>query len=118
MDAGIADTLNRHVVQLITRRLDQIDSGMDIEPDRRWQFCHMAGSFMGENDSVSDGDRAWLFGMLAARTPGVDFDGHPADCDWENLFSHFRAEILARRDPKTPSVRVAESPVRDGVGSQ
>lgn len=115
MDAGIADTLNRHVVQLIAQQLDTVDADMGIV-FAPWQHCAMADTLMGEN-KATDGDRAWLVGMLAARTPGVDFDGHPADCDWENLFSHFRAEILARRDPESPSVCAAESPARDGVGS-
>jgi hypothetical protein len=108
MDAGIADTLNRHVVQLITKQLDTVDMGMPIS-EIRWPTSAMADTLMGAGPDTS-GDRAWLVGFLAARTPGVDFDGHPADCDWGNLFSHFRAEILSRRDPKLPSVRAAESP--------
>lgn len=116
MDAGIADTLNRHVVQLITKQLDTIDMGMPI-PEVRWPTSAMAETLMSAAPD-SNGDRAWLVGFLAARTPGVDFDGHPADCDWDNLFSHFRAEIMARRDPQAHPAHAAEIPVRDGVGSR
>ncbi len=131
MDAGIADTINRHAVQLITQRLDQIDATIDGLVIR-WHHSAMADTLAGDKIDQR-GDRAWLVGHLAARTP--DFDGHPADCDWENLFSHFRAEILARRnpdsaaaadgyaahtrDPKTPHVIGGshEPPLRSGVGS-
>ena len=108
MDAGIADTLNRHVVLLITKHLDAIDRGMPV-PEIRWPTSAMADTLMSDGPD-SNGDRSWLVGFLAARTPGIDFDGLPADCDWDNLFSHFRAEILSRRDPKLPSVRAAQSP--------
>jgi hypothetical protein len=122
MDAGIADTLNRHVAQLIAKQLDKVDEQMRANGTRMtssegWHHGHMADTLMGDNDAT-DGDRAWLVGMFAARTPGVDFDGHPADCDWENLFSHFRAEILARRDPQTPCAGAASPVVAHGVGSQ
>lgn len=106
MDAGIADTINRHVAQLIAQQLDTVDAelGIVFVP---WQHSALADTLMGDNDSTG-GDRVWLIGSFAARTPGVDFDGIPADCDWENLFSHFRAEILTRRDPKPPHARTAE----------
>lgn len=117
MDAGIADTLNRKVAQSICAMLDKTDLGMPI-PEIRWHTSAMADVMIGAPGDTSDGDRAWLVGMLAARTPDVDFDGHPADCDWENLFSHFRAEIQARRDPQSHPVREAQIPARDGVGSR
>jgi hypothetical protein len=115
MDAGIADTINRHAVQLMAMHLDRIDSLTKAR--RPWQEGSMAADLMGEEATATDAGRAWLVGFLAARTPDLDFD-FPADCDWENLFSHFRAEILARRDPKTPPVHAAQTPVRDGVGSR
>jgi hypothetical protein len=117
--AAIADTINRHVVKLIAEHLDLTGKEMPayLSPGIRWHNSAMAEVLMGTSTDL-DGDRAWLVGFLAARTPGVDFDGHPADCDWDNLFGHFRAEIQARRDPETPPVRAAEIPVRDGVGSQ
>jgi hypothetical protein len=117
MNAGIADTLNRHVAQLITRQLDVNDGLMADHLSGPWYASPIADTLMGANETT-DGERAWLIGMFAARTPGVDFDGHPADCDWENLFSHFRAEILARRDPQTPCVGAASPVVAHGVGSQ
>jgi hypothetical protein len=117
MDAGIADTINRHVAQLITAHLDQEDQALvDVGFDP-WTHSPIAQTLMGENDTT-DGDRAWLIGMFAARTPGVDLDSIPADADWENLFANFRAEILTRRDPQTHPVRAAEIPARDGVGSR
>lgn len=116
MDAGIADTLNRHTAQLITAQLDTWDRDLGYGRIAPWHRSSIADTLMGDNDTT-DGDRAWLIGALAARTPGVEVDGIPADFDWENLFASFRAEIAARRDPQTPSVR-GQSPVRDGVGSR
>jgi hypothetical protein len=112
MNAGIASTINRHVAELITRQLDINDQGLAglgtlTGP---WHLSPIADTLMGDNDS-SDGDRAFLIGLFAARTPGVNWDGHPADCDWEDLFSHFRAEVLARRNPKTPPADEAETPL-------
>jgi len=126
MDAGIADTINRRDVQLIVAQLDSIDAGLrDGTPGAAWyrsdwgpwHLAPIASTLLCEGPATA-ADRAWLVGTLAARTPGVNFDGNPAECDWENLFAHFRAEILSRRDPQTPSVHVAETPVRDGVGSR
>lgn len=125
MYSGIADTINRHVARLITAHLDFIDREVRAMPELTelpypkggWQFSAMADTLMGENDT-SDGERAWFIGMLAARTPDVEFDGHPADADWENLFSHFRAEILARRDPETPCAVSASPGAACGVGSR
>jgi hypothetical protein len=107
-DAAIADTINRHVARKIAAHLDSVDLGMPIA-EIRWQHSAMAESLAGEN-KTSDGDRAWLVGFIAARVPDVAFDGTPADSDWENLFSHLRAEIVARRDPKSPLVRAAQTP--------
>lgn len=115
MDAGIADTINRRTAQQTAKHLDLNDflAGLTADP---WHNAPMAQTLMGENPA-SNADRAWLVGALAAKTPGLHFDGTPADADWENLFTHFRAEILARRDPQTSPVHANES-VRDGVGSR
>lgn len=123
-DATIADMINRHVAQLVAQQLDFVDNqirqlpGMaDLDPQvTNWEWSALADTLMGDNASTNDGDRAWLLGMLTTRTPGVDVERVPGDADWENLFSHLRAEILARRDPQTPPVRAAIA-VRDGVGS-
>ena len=117
MDSGIADTINRLVVQKIAEHLDRVDVDLCASEIGPWYRVSVADTLMGTNDATN-ADRAWLVGVLAHGTPDVDFDGHPADCDWDNLFTHFRAEILARRDPETPSVRAARIPVRDGVGSR
>lgn len=115
MDAGTADTINRRTAQRTAEYLDLNDflAGLTGDP---WHDGPMAQTLMGENPA-SNADRAWLVGALATKTPGLDFDGTPADADWENLFTHFRAEILARRDPQTSPVHANES-VRDGVGSR
>lgn len=104
MDAGIVDTINRQAASVVAKNLDRLDAAWEVE--KPWHQATLSETFLSE-DTSTDVDRAWYFGMLAARTPGIDLDGIPADCDWENLFSHFRAEILARRDPKTHTVRVA-----------
>ena len=114
MDAGIADTINRRDAKRLAEALDLWDLP-EWYKAHHWSASPIAATFMGENDS-DNSDRAWLVGVLACRVNG--FDGIPADCDWDGFFSYMRAEVLARRDPKTPSVRVAEVPVRDGVGSQ
>lgn len=107
MDAGIADAINRQTAARISARLDGVDielRGNMLLPGqlKPWHIGPMADTLMGENDA-KDADRAWLVGTLASNTPDVHFDGGPADEDWENLFSHFRAEILARRNPRDPS---------------
>lgn len=113
MDAGIADTINRRDVALLVARCDVIDDDLrrgmilplSLVP---WFDSPMAGLFLSE-DPKHRPDQAWLFGSLVANIPTVHFDGAPADCDWDNLFNHLRAEILARRDPQTPPVQVAET---------
>lgn len=105
MDAGVADTLNRHFAQIVCGYLDAHDTELHEETaGLRWFYRPIADT-LASQEPDKNSDRAWLVGFLAARTPGVDFDGQPQDCDWNNLFSHFRAEILARRDPQAPSVR-------------
>jgi hypothetical protein len=107
MDAGIADTLNRHAARLIAEHLDGVDTRLPLVR-LPWYMRRAVDVFFSPHAS-DNGYRAWLIGRDAARTPGIDFDGTPADCDWENLFSHFRAEILARRDPQTPPAGMAET---------
>lgn len=119
MDAAIADTINRRDAQVIAAHLDTLD--LDWSNAGPWHDAPFADMLLGTQLS-GNAERAWIFGFLAAGTRNVArevaFDGAPADCDWENLFSHIRAEILARRDPKSHPVRAAEIPVLDGVGSQ
>jgi hypothetical protein len=100
MDAGIADTINRRDAWRVALHLDDLDG-------RPWHLGIEADAFL--SPACGSGEKAWLFGALAANVPGLHFDGDPADCDWDGLFSHFRAEILARRDPKTPPARAAET---------
>jgi hypothetical protein len=105
MDAGIADTLNRQIAQRIAKHLDLTDWFCMSTPGALdnftpWHLSNMAATFMSEN-RTTNADRAWLLGALAVKTPDVDFESIPADCDWENLFSHLRAEITTRRDPET-----------------
>lgn len=106
MDAGIADTINRIFAEKLTAGLDELYP--------RW---HEPQSPVAATLMRDSSDRAWLVGFLVQPIPDLSIDGAPADADWENLFSHIRAEILARRDPKTPPVHASES-VRDGVGSR
>jgi hypothetical protein len=112
MDAGIVDTINRRDAQLIAQRLDRIDTDLGVQfpgEGKPWYRASMAATIMGENAATTS-DRAGLVAMLAANTYGpIHFDGHPADEDWENFYAHLRAEILARRDPKTPLAETAET---------
>lgn len=107
MDAAIADTINRLTAEKITKHLDLLDWFMMAR--KPWHTSAVADALMGTSAS-GNADRAWLVGILASRTPEVPFDGVPADCDWDNLFSHLRTEILARRNPQTLLVCAAESP--------
>lgn len=108
MDAGIADTINHQDAQKIAAHLDGVDTRLPLV--RKPWFQHRTADVFFSPHASDNSYRAWLIGSHAARTPGLNFDGYPADCDWENLFSHFRAEILARRsDPETPPARTAES---------
>lgn len=114
MDFDIVDTINRRDVTKITARLDALDLPAYGGTGIPWYRAPMADTLMSETDG-SRPDRAWLVGQLAERTPGIAFDGAPADCDWDNLFAHFRAAILARRDPDSSPARTAETPVRGMV---
>lgn len=105
MDAGIADTINRADAHKVAKHLDLADwlSG-HTNP---WHTRVEADVFF--SPTCPSGEKAWFFGALAAGVPDLHFDGDPADCDWDNLFSHMRAEVLARRDPETPHARAAET---------
>jgi hypothetical protein len=107
MDAAVADTINRMDAARIAKQLDLLD--WFAGPGVRWATSIIANTLMGDLPT-SNADRAWLVGVLAARTPDVVFDGAPADCDWENFFSHLRTEIESRRNPQTSSVCAAEPP--------
>lgn len=107
MDAGIADTLNRRTARLIAENLDQLDKQWASVNGDPWPLAIIAHTFMGENASTPD-DIRWYVGVVAAGTPGLDWDGEPADCDWGSLLSSLRAEILARRAPEAPHSAAAE----------
>jgi hypothetical protein len=108
MDAGIADTINRRDVTIMCARLDAMDLPKyrlpTVLPWYRWAE---ADALMSTDDRTR-ADRAWIVGRFASQTPGLTFDGAPADCDWDNLFQHFRDAIRARRDPKTPPAGAAQ----------
>jgi len=98
MDAGIADTLNRRDAQLFAARISLLDQELT--------GATVTAALLSDSPDTRS-YRAWLVGRLAPHTPGLRFDGEPADGDWDNLFSHIRAEILARRtrDQNPPPVR-------------
>lgn len=108
MDAAVADTINRMDAGRIARHLDLIDWFCQATPGTDWFWSNMAETFMSEN-ATTNSDRAWLLGALAVHTPDVAFDGAPADADWDNIFSHLRSEILARRDPEIPHAGTAQT---------
>lgn len=110
MDAEIADTINRRDVALITARLDALDLPQyGGEPGQPAWYDGLIGRVMLSDDPRLRPDKAWLIGRIARGIPGIAFDGCPADCDWDNLFQHFRNAISARRDPKTPPGGAAEN---------
>ena len=104
MDAVIADTINRRDVTIICARLDALDLPKYKATHGPWYLSPMADVLLSEDDSTRS-QRAWIVGQLAVNARGIAFDGCPADCDWDNLFQHFRDAIRARRDPKTPPAR-------------
>jgi hypothetical protein len=89
MDAGIADTINRQTVRTTAAQLDILDQTFGTPA---WHAAPLADALMGDSS-----DRAWLATTIIKGAADATFDG-PADEDWDNLFSHFRTEITARRD--------------------
>lgn len=115
MDSDIASAINRQTARLVAEHLDELDiAHANLTP---WHLAPIAATFLGDN-AATNADRAWLFGLVAAGLTAGLWDGEPADADWDGLFSDLRAEIVARRDPRTSLAHVAEIPVRDGVGSR
>jgi len=110
VNPGAADAINRRDVTFMVAKLDALHHrALKITPAAKpWWNDNMADVIMREDDAIRP-DQAWIIGHLAAGIPGIAFDGCPADCDWDNFFQHFRAAILARRDPKTPHAKVAEN---------
>lgn len=117
MEAGTVDTVNRLDAQLGAAHLD----ALDVQYSNGEPWYRTAWSDLILSDERNS-DRAWFVGAILKTAPGTRFDDFPADNDWENLFSHFRAEILARRNPQargeTSPAYAAETPARDGVGSR
>lgn len=109
MEAGIADTINREDARRIAEHLDLYDIDLCPTEHGPW-YLTTAADVMLKTDDFTGSDRAWLTGVFAAATPGLYFDGNPADCDWENLYEHLRVQIRARRDLESPSVCAAETP--------
>lgn len=99
MDFGVADTINRIFAKKLTDGLDELYP--------RWHEPQspVAATLMGDSS-----DRAWLVGFLVQPIPDLEIDSTPADEDWDNLFSHLRAEILARREPENPTREVGRDP--------
>jgi hypothetical protein len=107
MDAAIADTINRQDAQKVAAFLDRF--GVEFDGPNSWYYGVEASALMSTH--LTSGEMAWLFARLAAGVPDLHFDGNPADADWDNMFTHFRAEIQARRDraPKTPPAPAAKT---------
>lgn len=110
MDAGICDTLNRRTAESIAKHLDLTDFlwGVPSRPIAAWYEGDLANAFMAD-EGISNSALAWLLGALAAKAGLSDHaELIPADCDWDNLFMHFRAAITARRNPESPHSGAAE----------
>lgn len=112
MDSAIADTLNRLDAEKLARRCDEVDDAIRVGlllPGglKPWYYSPMARTFLGDRLD----DQKYLIESIALTTSGLRFDGEPADGDWDNLLTHIRAEIQARRDrdPQTPPTKAAET---------
>jgi hypothetical protein len=101
MERDLVSSINRRDASLLADRI--------VYMDELWYDGELTAKLTDDTPATRS-DRAWLIGQIAAGTPGLHFDGCPADADWDGFFQHIRAEILARRAPRTPSVRVAETP--------
>jgi len=88
--------------------------GTCVTPRYPWYRTAAADIMLREDDGTRS-DRAWWVGVWAQGIPGIAFDGCPADCDWDNLFQHFRDAIAARRDPKIPHGKVGYGPLAEVV---
>lgn len=108
MDSSLANDINRRDARIIAEYLDTLDPEGRTYFGEDW-FETAAADIMLRNDDGTNPDRAFWLGLWAQKAPGLYFDGAPADCDWENLYSHLRAEILARRAPETPHARTPET---------
>lgn len=103
MDAEIADTTNRRDAWRIAKHLDLLDYFCGIRGNKTpaagapWYRSNMAETLLADGPDTNS-DRAWLLGALAIKTPGLTFDGVPADCDWPGMFSWIRFEITCRRN--------------------
>lgn len=110
MHPGTADTLNRISAQALAAHFDELDVMFGNEPwyDNDWARLLALGG-------PASSDVVWLLAAIGARNPEIPFDGAPADSDWDNLFSHFRAEIQARRDTDSSPACAAEISARGMV---
>lgn len=111
-DSVIADTINRHNAALLVASLDALDDRWQLPP---WYRSSISLVLMSDNPKTNS-DRAWLYGSLVAKIPGVD--PIAADGDWENLFSYIRTAIQDRRDTQGHLSSAANESVRDGVVSR
>lgn len=102
MDAGIADAINRRDAQIGAAHMDALD--VQYSNGQPWYRTNWSDLVMSDE---RNSDRAWFVGAILKTAPGTRFDDFPADCDWDNLFSHFRAEIQARRDRSTHTASAA-----------
>lgn len=101
MDAGIADTLNRRDVVIITARLDALDLPRYTGTHGPWHLGPMADILMSDDDATRS-QRAWIVGQITLNARGIRFDGEPAGGDWDGMFRYLREAIASRRDPKIP----------------
>lgn len=115
MDAMVADWINASDAKLIAAWADMIEADLEVRcsvPCKPWCWSFVADVLMSD-DPRKRPDQAWLISALAARVPGIRFDGCPADADWDNMICHLRAEIEARRarNPKALLRERGDSPL-------
>lgn len=111
MDAGIIDTINRQDAFKIAKHLDELD--VRFHNETPWYRTLVADAMYGPDPRQANTIVSMLAIATNAAKPGsLHFDDAPADNDWENLISNFRAEIDARRGPEVPSATGATPAVQ------
>lgn len=111
MNASIADLLNRRFAAVFAEHLDTIDVEVRASlPNNKLISWHQP-PMLSEALLKEDENAKWLIVAITEGSPDLDVDRVPADADWENLFTHLRAEIESRRarDTDSSSRRANES---------
>jgi hypothetical protein len=92
MDASIAQSVNDRYAAAIAARFDENDIMIPIGAP--WYQSEVATGIL---DTYTDDNRELAMRLVAGCVNSGEFDGAPADGDWEYLTRRFQDEIQRRR---------------------